>query len=157
MSAIADPKRVRGGLTLGISTALSLAIGLEMLIYIAVMGAAMALFWVADAEERHRLRSYAVSLGGATALSFLVFASYANRAPVCDALSPVWLSDVLLGGALLYGLSLLEVRDWRKRFVVALVAGVVVAGYHALTWPNCLQRLEGVSPEVYNLWLSHVK
>jgi hypothetical protein len=157
MSGIADPKRVRGGLTLGISTALSLAIGLEMLIYIAIMGAAMALFWVADAEERERLRTYAVSLGGATALSFLVFASYANRAPVCDALSPVWLSDVLLGGAFLYGLSLLEVVDWRKRLALALVAGAVLAGFHALTWPNCLQRLEGVSPEVYNLWLSHVK
>src|SRR3954469_23350757 len=144
MSAIADPKRVRGGLTLGISTALSLAIGLEMLIYIAVMGAAMALFWVADADERDRLRTYAVSLGGATALSFLCFASYANRAPVCDALSPVWLSDVLLGGALLYGLSLLGVADWRKRLALALVAGVVLAGFHASMWPNCLQRLEGV-------------
>src|SRR5947208_2157080 len=131
MSAIAAPKRVRGGLTLGISTALSLAIGLEMLIYIAVMGAAMALFWVADADERDRLRTYAVSLGGATALSFLCFASYANRAPVCDALSPVWLSDVLLGGALLYALSLLAVADWRKRLTVALAAGVVLAGFHA--------------------------
>src|SRR5207248_7624649 len=102
-------KKVRGGLTVGISTALSLAIGLEMLIYIAIMGVAMALFWVADVEERDRLRTYAVSLGAATALSFLGFASYANRAPVCDALSPVWLSDVLLGGALLYGLSLLAI------------------------------------------------
>ena len=24
-------------------------------------------------------------------------------------------------------------------------------------WPHCLQRLEGVSPEVDRLWLSHVK
>jgi hypothetical protein len=157
MSGMADPKRVRGGLTLGISTALSLAIGLEMLIYIAIMGAAMTLFWVADAEERDRLRTYAVSLGGATAFSFLVFASYANRAPVCDALSPVWLSDVLLGGALLYALSLLAIGDWRKRLALALAAGVILVGFHALTWPNCLQRLEGVSPEVYSLWLSHVK
>src|SRR5256885_1121086 len=35
LAGIADPKRIRGGLTLGISSALSLAIGLEMLIYIA--------------------------------------------------------------------------------------------------------------------------
>src|SRR5947209_5040214 len=147
VSGIADPKRIRGGLTLGISTALSLAIGLEMLIYIATMGAAMALFWVVNADERDRLRTYAVSLGGATALSFLCFASYANRAPVCDALSPVWLSDVLLGGALLYGLSLLAIADWRKRLAFALLAGVVLAAFHAFMWPNCLQRLEGVSPE----------
>src|SRR5438309_10083156 len=100
LAGIADRNRVRGGLTLGISSALSLAIGLEMMIYIAIAGVAMALFWVADAEERDRLRAYAVSLGGSIALCFLVFASYANRAPVCDALSPVWLSDALLGGAL---------------------------------------------------------
>ena len=157
ISGIADPKRLRGGLTLGISTALSLAIGLEMLIYIAVMGVATALFWVAEAEERDRLRGYALSLGAGTGLCFLAFASYANRAPVCDALSPVWLSDVLLGGALLYGLSLLPLADWKKRLAVAVAAGAVLAGFHALMWPNCLQRLEGVSPEVYRIWLSHVK
>ncbi len=157
LSGIADPKRIRGGLTLGISTALSLAIGLEMLIYIALMGVAMALFWVADVEERDRLRAYAVSLGGATALCFLGFASYANRAPVCDALSPVWLSDALLGSALLYALSALSVNDWKRRLALALAAGAVLAGFHALTWPHCLQRLEGVSPEVDRLWLSHVK
>ncbi|MEP7129911.1 MAG: AcrB/AcrD/AcrF family protein [Sphingomicrobium sp.] len=157
IAGIADPRRLRGGLTLGISTALSLAIGLEMLIYIAVMGGAMALFWVADAEERDRLRGYAVSLGAGTGLCFLAFASWANRAPVCDALSPVWLSDVLLGGALLYGLSLLPLAGWKTRLALALAAGAVLAGFHALTWPNCLQRLEGVSPEVYRIWLSHVK
>src|SRR6476619_6986515 len=55
VAAIADPKRLRGGITLGISTALSLAIGLEMLIYLAIAGAAMALFWVVDRDERERL------------------------------------------------------------------------------------------------------
>src|SRR3954453_22378265 len=54
VSAIADPKRVRGGLTLGISSALSLAIGLEMLIYLALCGAAMVLFWVDERGERER-------------------------------------------------------------------------------------------------------
>src|SRR5947209_10112636 len=71
MAGMADPRRVRGGLTLGLSSALSLAIALEMLIYIALAGATMVLFWVDDAEERERLRAYAVSLGGGTALAFL--------------------------------------------------------------------------------------
>ena len=34
---------------------------------------------------------------------------------------------------------------------------MVIAAFHALTWPQCLHRLEGVSPEVDRLWLSHVK
>jgi hypothetical protein len=157
VSAIADPKRVRGGLTLGIATALSLAIGLEMLIYLALAGAAMALFWVDDADERERLRAYAVSLGGGTAFAFLVFASNDNWNAVCDALSPVWLSDALIGSALLFVLAWLSPADWKRRLLLALLAGLVVAAFHALTWPHCLQRLEGVSPEVEKLWLSHVK
>ena len=157
ISAIADPKHVRGGLILGISTALSLAIGLEMIIYLALVGVAMVLFWVDELEERERLRAYAVSLGGGTALCFLILASNDNWNAVCDALSPVWLSDALVGSALMFALAWVSPGDWKRRLVLALGAGLIIAGFHALTWPACLQRLEGVSPEVDRLWLSHVK
>ena len=157
IAGLADPKRVRGGLTLGVSSALSLAIGLEMVIYLALAGAATVLFWVADADQRRRLLAYAVSLGGGTALAFLLFASYANRIAVCDALSPVWLSNALLGSALLLGLAWRTPGDWRVRLALAVGAGIVVAAFHAMAWPHCLTRLEGVSPEVDDLWLSHVR
>src|SRR4051794_30153105 len=157
ISSIADRDRVRGGIVLGLSTALSLAIGLEMIIYLALTGVAMVLFWVDEAEERERLRAYAVTLGGATALCFLGFASNDNRAPVCDALSPVWLSDALLASGLMFALAWLSPGDWKRRLTLALVAGLAIAAFHALTWPHCIQRLEGVSPEVDRLWLSHVK
>ena len=157
IASIADPDRVRGGILLGLSTALSLAIGLEMVIYLALAGVAVVLFWVDDEAERERLRAYAVTLGGATALAFLVFASNDNRGPVCDALSPVWLSDALIGSALMLALAWSPQGDWKRRLVMALGAGVVIAAFHALTWPHCVQRLEGVSPEVERLWLSHVK
>ncbi len=157
VSAMTDRNRVRGGLVLGLSTALSLAIGLEMLIYLALAAAAMALFWVDDRDERGRLAAFAVTLSGGTALAFLIFASNANRLAVCDALSPVWLSDALIGGALLFGLAWLSPADWKRRLALALAAGLIVAAFHALMWPHCLQRLEGVSPEVERLWLSHVR
>jgi hypothetical protein len=157
IAAIADSKRLRGGLVLGLATALSLAIGLEMLIYLAIAGAAMVLFWIDEREEADRLRGYAVVLAAGTALAYLVFASYANRAAVCDALSLVWLSDALLGGALLFGLAWLSPVDWKRRLLLAVAAGTMVAAFHALMWPHCLHRLEGVSPEVDRLWLSHVR
>lgn len=157
IAAIADRDRVRGGLVLGISSALSLAIGLEMIIYLALAGVAMVLFWVEDGQERERLRAYALSLGGGTALAFLVFASNDNWHAVCDALSPVWLSDALLGSALMFAMAWLSPADWKKRLAFAFAAGIMIAAFHALTWPHCLQRLEGVSPEVERLWLSHVK
>src|SRR5438309_3051546 len=157
IASIADPRRVRGGVVLGISSALSLAIGLEMIIYIALAGVAMVLFWVDDQAERPRLEGYALSLTAVTAVCYLLFVSYDNRHPVCDALSPVWLSDVVLAGALAYGLAWLSPGSWKTRLGIALVAGAALAAFHALTWPHCLQRLEGVSPEVDRLWLSHVK
>ena len=58
---------------------LSMSIGLEALIYIALAGATMVLFWVVDRDERRRLATYAAALAGGTALGFAVFASYDNR------------------------------------------------------------------------------
>lgn len=157
IAGLSDPKRVRGGVTLGISTALSLAIGLEMIIYLAVAGTAVALFWVADGREKGRAAAYAASLGGGITFSFLVFASYANRYAVCDALSPVWLSSMLVACALLLALAFLTPKDWKSRLLLVAGAGIVIAAFHALMWPQCLTRLEGVSPEVQYLWLSHVR
>ena len=157
IAGIADPKRARGGLVLGIASALSLSIGLESLIYIALSGVAMVLFWVAEPGERRRLATYAVSLAGGCAIGFLVFASNDNWLPVCDALSPVWLSDALFGGALMLGLAWWSPAKWQARIAGALVAGVAIAIFHALAWPHCLSRLEGISPEVNKLWLSHVR
>ena len=157
IAGLSDPKRVRGGVTLGISTALSLAIGLEMIIYLAVAGTAVALFWVADGREKGRAAAYAASLGGGITFSFLVFASYANRYAVCDALSPAWLSSMLVACALLLALAFLTPKDWKSRLVLVAGAGIVIAAFHALMWPQCLTRLEGVSPEVQYLWLSHVR
>ena len=157
ISGLADPKRARGGATVGIATALSLAIGLELLIYLAIAGSAQVLFWIDDRDQRRRLATYAATLSGGTALSFLLFASNANRLPICDALSPVWLSNALLGGALLFGMAMLSPGDWKRRLALAAAAGIAVAAFHALMWPQCLARLEGVSPEVEQLWLSHVR
>jgi hypothetical protein len=157
VAGLADPEQRRGGLTVGCATALSLAIGLEMLIYLAIAGAAQVLMWVADGRQRERLTAYAVSLAGGTAAGFLLFASNANRLPVCDALSPVWLADALLGGALLLLLAWRSPQHWGARLALAAAAGALVAAFHALAFPHCLSRLEGVSPEVQKLWLNNVR
>ena len=157
IASIADPKRVRGGLLLGITSALSLAIGLEMIIYLALAAVATVLFWVRDARESERLRAYALSMTGGVALCYLVFASYDNRGPVCDALSPVYLSDALLGGALMYAIAWVSPADWKRRLALALVAGAIIAGFHASVWPQCLQKPEHISPEAQRLWMSYVK
>jgi hypothetical protein len=66
VAGMADPKRARGGAVTGIASAMSLWIGLEMLIYLGIMAAAVTLFWVIDGDQRRRMSAYAVALGGGT-------------------------------------------------------------------------------------------
>jgi hypothetical protein len=157
LMALTDPKRARGGAILGAATAASLTVGLEMLLYLAVAGAAAALMWVRDGGQARRIATYGASLAGGCALGYLLFASYANRAPVCDALSPVWLSAMAAAGALCVALSFLRADSWKLRFGAAALGGAVLAGGFALAWPQCLGRLEQVSPELVQLWLGNVR
>jgi len=115
VAGLVDPRRARGGLTVGVATALSFSIGLEMLLYLAAAGALVGLRWVLDRDEEPRLAAYGASLGGGCALGFLLFASEANRAPLCDALSPVWLSVMVLAGALALALALFSPKSpWTR-------------------------------------------
>lgn len=157
VAGLCDPKRTRGGATIGIGTALSLVIGLELFVYLAVAGATVALRWVWDAEERERMQAYALTLAGGTALGYLIFTSEANRVARCDALTPVWLSAMLVAGALLFALSRVRLESRVARLAAATAAGAALVGAFALTWPACLGRPEQVSPELERLWLSNVR
>ncbi|MET1112768.1 MAG: AcrB/AcrD/AcrF family protein [Allosphingosinicella sp.] len=156
-ASLTDPKRARGGAVLGVATALSLVIGLEMLLYLSLLGGIAVLMWVRDPAEGRRLATYGAGLAGGSALGFLIFASYANRAPVCDALSPVWLSVVATGGAIAVGMVFLAPRSWPMRLGLAAAAGAALAALFVLAWPHCLGRLEGASPELVRLWLGNVR
>jgi hypothetical protein len=157
IAGLADPKRVRGGVTVGIASALSLVIGLELLPYIAVAGASIGLRWIVHGEARPRLLSYALAFGASLELGYFAFASYANRTPVCDALSPVWLSTILLGCGALLLIAFLNPTRWQSRLALAIVAAAVVIAFYWFNWPHCRGRPEGVSPELYKLWLSNVR
>jgi hypothetical protein len=157
MMATSDPRRARGGLILALSSVLSIVIGLEMLPYLAMLGALLVLLWVLDGGEAKRLAAYGGALAGGTALGYLLFASYANRAPVCDALSPVWLSTLVVAGAGAVVLALLNPASPWARLALAALAGAVVAGFFVHFWPSCLGRPEHVSPELDRLWLSNVR
>jgi hypothetical protein len=157
MVALTDPRRARGGLLLGVATALSLAIGMEMMIYLAVVGAITVLVWIRNGEEAPRLAAYGASLAGGCALAYLLFASHANRAPVCDALSPVWLSVLVAAGALSVVLAMASPKGWWWRLALAGLGGLMLAAFFVLAWPDCLGRFEGVSPEAERLWLSKVR
>jgi hypothetical protein len=113
--------------------------------------------WIRDRGEADRLAAYGAALAGGCAAGYLLFASNANRAPVCDALSPVWLSAMVAAGAVAVALAFLSPRTPALRLAAGAVGGVLIAGAFALLWPHCLGRLEGVSPELQRLWLDNVR
>lgn len=157
VAGLCDPRQARGGLLVGLASAVSLTIGLELLPYAAMAGAIIALRWVWDRGEAVRLQTYALSLSGGSALGFLLFASAANRVIRCDALTPVWLSAVVVAGALLLLLARLAPASRPVRFGLALAAGAAIAVGFALLYPQCLTRPEQVSNELARTWLNNVR
>jgi hypothetical protein len=155
--ALTDPRRARGGVLLGLATALSLAIGMELLLYLALAGAATVARWIYDRDEARRLLGYGAALGGGCTLGFLLFASEANRAPFCDALSPVWLSAMVAAGAIAVTLAMLNPGARTGRLAAAAALGLLLAVAFAIAWPDCLGRLERSTPELERLWLSKVR
>ena len=156
-AGLADSDRYRGGLTVGLASAVSLTIGLEMLPYCAVAGAVIALRWVWNRDAAPRMVLYALTLSGGSAIGFVLFASNANRVLRCDALTPVWLSVMIAAGLLLFLLALAGPERRWARLVPALIAAAAIGIGFALVFPQCLGRPEQVSPEVAKQWLDNVR
>jgi hypothetical protein len=157
VAALADPSPRRGGALVGAAGAFSLGIGLEMLPYVAASGAVLALRWVWDRDEAPRLAAYGAALGLGTAAAYLGFASEANRALRCDALTPPWLTVMTAAGAALFVLARIGPRARWARFALAAAAGAIIAGGFAALFPQCLGRPEGVSDELARMWLNNVR
>ncbi|UVO50798.1 AcrB/AcrD/AcrF family protein [Sphingomonas sp. SUN019] len=157
VAGLCDPKQARGGAIVGLASAASLTIGLELLPYAAMAGAIIALRWIWDRADAQRLTVYALALAGGSAAGFAVFASNANRVMRCDALTPVWLSVVVGAGALLFVIARLSPEKRAVRLALAMAAGAAIAIGFALLFPQCLGRPEQVSDELYRNWLSNVR
>jgi hypothetical protein len=156
LAGVVDENRLRGGLMAGISSALSIAIGMEMIVYLAAGGGLIALRWVFRPGAERRLLPYGLSLAGATSILYLLFASYANARPLCDALTPVWVATFGAAGAGMVILSLLPLRGWPVRLAAGALVGGAVAAFFYLNWPQCLTPYQ-ISPELQRLWLVNIR
>ena len=157
VAGLCDPRAMRGGLIVGLASAVSISIGLEMLPYAAFAGAILTLRWIWDRAEATRLAVYAVALAGGTAAGFAGFASYANYAMRCDALTPVYLATMVAAGVLLFALAWANPARRGVRLLLALVAGAVIVAGFVHFFPQCLGRPEQVSPELQRNWLDNVR
>lgn len=156
LAGVIDTNRLRGGIMAGVSSALSITIGMEMIVYLAAGGGLIALRWVFREGAERRMLPYALSLGGATSLCYLVFASTANREQVCDALSPIWVAVFGAASAGMVLLALAPLRGWMARLGAGVIVGGAVALFFWLNWPQCLSPYQ-ISPELERLWLANIR
>ncbi len=157
LAGIVDPKWLRGGIIAGLASALSVAIGMEMMVYLAGAGGLIALRWVFKQGAARRMVPYALSLGSGTGLLFAGFASMANRTPMCDALSPVWVATLGLAAGGMVLLALLPLSGWKQRLAAGAVMGGAVGAFAFAFWPQCFESAYQISPELDRLWLSHIR
>lgn len=150
---------VRGAAAAGAATGLGLAIGLEALMFEAVLAAGLGLRVLLDRGQAPRAAAFGLSLAAVTAAAFLIQTPPARwSVPACDALGAN-----LLAGTVLAGLGLAAAawatrdRDWRWRLgALALAGGVALAVYLALD-PRCTRGIfADVDPAIRPFWLDHV-
>jgi MFS family permease len=156
VAGLVDDRPRRGGIFAGFAIAASFSIGIELLPYLILGGGLLGLRWVLDADEAPRIRSFGVTLAVTIAFGYFVFGSYDNALARCDALTPVWLTTVLAAAAAAFALSWIKPVGMGVRFVAAILAGGVLLAFYALAWPQCVGRLEGVSPELQTQWLDNI-
>ncbi|WP_022681966.1 hypothetical protein [Sphingobium bisphenolivorans] len=157
LAGVVDRNWFRGGVMAGVSSALSIAIGMEMIVYLAAGGALIALRWVFKEGAGRRMLPYALSLGGATSVLFVLFASNANRQMVCDAISPIWVAIFAAASAGMVLLALLPLKSWPARLGAGVLVGAAVAAFAWVNWPQCLTGAYQISPELERLWLANIR
>lgn len=150
--------RRRGGLIAGLSIAASLAIGLEMLPFLALSGVLAACGWIADAREGERLRWFggSVALGTIAAL-FLFIPPQARFAGGCDALSGTYALPLAIGALGLVALSFLPLKTQARRLAGVAAVGLLAALPLLGTAGQCLvDPYRAVDPLARRLWLDTV-
>ncbi len=156
--ALRLPARPICGLAAGLFSALSLAIGLEMLPYVALVGAFIGLRWAATGEGARFTSLFGLGIGLAPAALTLAVAP-PEAALACDALSWAYALPAAAGGC---GVVVLATTFGARSGAASrlLGLGVLAAATGAtvlLVSPECLAGPYGsVSPQLRALWLSTI-
>jgi hypothetical protein len=143
------------GLLAGWIAALMLAIGLEMLPYVGLVGAGVALQWAWRGQGARGTAAFGAAFGGAPIILY-VAAGSAEAAMACDSLSLAYAGPLALAGLGLAALTLLPAARPLRLAGLALL-GLAVGGLLAAIAPECLAGPYGaLSPELTSLWLSNI-
>ena len=156
-----EARHARMAALTGVLIAVSLAISLENLPFMAVILVVPALAWAMRGERARGAALYfALGLGIAATAMFLATVPPARYAePLCDAFSIAHLSGILGGAVGLAALCAFKParNSATLRWMGLTVLGVSVAAGMVFVFPACLQGpYGGMDPLMRSLWLTHV-
>jgi hypothetical protein len=152
-------REIKGAILAGAATGLGVAIGLEALIFEAVIGAAFAIGFLVDPEEKRAAATYGLTLAG------VMLAAFAIQTPpwrwsvvACDALA-----INLVGGLTIAGLGLAAIASlsadrppWVRLALMAIL-GVATAGVYLGLDPHCRHGFfADIDPRIRPIWLNYV-
>ncbi|ACL55417.1 hypothetical protein [Methylobacterium nodulans] len=152
----------REGAAAGALAALSLAVGLETLPFIAAAGLLVTGAWILSGERAlGAFLGFAAALAAGSAALFGLGTTPAHwGAPACDALSPPWLWVAGSAGATALAAAGLRRRLLRPetRLALAALGGLAIAGGFAAIAPACLDGpFAGMPETIRQGWLLKVR
>jgi hypothetical protein len=156
-----DPRLARRAAIAGALAAMSLAIGLENLPFIACLGAFLVAAWVWQGAAMAGALSW-FSAGFGTGLMVFFALTVAPQRwfePVCDSLGMAHLGAGLIGSIGWAAIALCgRALDSRARRCAAAIAVAAAAAlFVATAYPACLHDpFAGVDPLVREIWIEHV-
>jgi len=141
----------------GLVAVAMLAIGIEVMPYVAVAGALVALSWVAGSLTAAEARAFGAAVAATAAAIFLATVAPANWAyDACDAFSAFHLLAGITGGLGLVAATALS-GSLAARAVAIIVLGAVFAGVVMALFPHCLENpLASLDPRLREFWLEGV-
>ena len=150
----------KGALLAGLATGLGLAVGLEGLVFDAVIGAGIALQFAADPGLARQTRAYALSLALTTAAAFLIQTPpWRWGVPACDALAINLTGAIVMAGAGLFLTAWLTAgRSLAWRLGALAVVGALAAAVYLGIYPRCRAGFfADVDPRIRPIWLNYVQ
>ncbi|UCI26711.1 GtrA family protein [Mesorhizobium sp. B2-8-5] len=155
------PSRRWAALLSGLCAALTLAVGMETVPYVATIGLCVSLLFVADpGGERAIARDFGLGFAGVAALVFVATVSpSAWGAAQCDAFSVAQFAVAAIAGIGLAAIAAAEpaAGSWRRRLASLAALGVVLGVVVAVLFPQCLSApYASLDPRLKELWLDHI-
>ncbi len=152
-------RELKGAILAGAATGLGVAIGLEALIFEAVIGAAFAIGFLIDPEDKRAAAAYGLTL------TVVMLAAFAIQTPpwrwsvvACDALALNLVAGLTVAGLGLAAIAQLSAKrpPWLRVALMAIL-GVATASVYLGLDPHCRHGFfADIDPRIRSIWLNYV-